>query len=299
MKKIGKSKVRRKEILAGYLFLIPAALCLLVWTIIPLISSFVYSLTDYDILNAPTFIGIDNYIHLAADQDWISAVKRTFLFVIMYVPSMYVISLASAELVRHLKVLKGFFRTAYFLPVVVSAVAAGAIFKLIMNTKMGMINKALDAVGIGKINFLGSPKNALFSCVLLAIWLGFGYNMIIFLAGLQDIPKEYYEAAALDGASSTQQFRYITFPALGRTSVFVLTMCFIDSFQTYDVIKMLTDGGPSKSTTLVIQRIYTYAFQHYRMGYACAATVILFFIIFLVTMIQLRATNKLVENGWG
>ena len=284
MKKIGKSKVRRKEILAGYLFLIPAALCLLVWTIIPIISSFVYSLTDYDILNAPTFIGIDNYIHLAADQDWISAVKRTFLFVIMYVPSMYVISLASAELVRHLKVLKGFFRTAYFLPVVVSAVAAGAIFKLIMNTK---------------INFLGSPKNALFSCVLLAIWLGFGYNMIIFLAGLQDIPKEYYEAAALDGASSTQQFRYITFPALGRTSVFVLTMCFIDSFQTYDVIKMLTDGGPSKSTTLVIQRIYTYAFQHYRMGYACAATVILFFIIFLVTMIQLRATNKLVENGWG
>lgn len=123
--------------------------------------------------------------------------------------------------------------------------------------------------------------------------------MIVFLAGLQDIPSDYYEAAAIDGASGLQQFFYITFPALGRTSIFVLTMCFIDSFQTYDVIKMLTDGGPNYSTTLVIQRIYTEAFQHYRMGYACAATVMLFVIIFIVTMLQLKLTNKFADNGWG
>ena len=163
---------------------------------------------------------------------------------------------------------------------------------------MGLVNKGLAAIGLQRINFLGDSQHALASCVMLAIWLGFGYDMIIFLAGLQDIPSEYYEAAAIDGASPFQQFCYITFPALGRTSVFVLTMCFIDSFQTYDIIKMLTDGGPNYSTTLVIQRIYINAFQHYKMGYACAMTVILFFIIFIVTMIQLKITSRMADNGW-
>ena len=154
-------------------------------------------------------------------------------------------------------------------------------------------------MGKNQVNFLGDAGNALVACVMLAIWLGFGYYMIIFLAGLQDIPTEYYEAASIDGAGKIQQFCYITFPALGRTSVFVLTMCFIDSFQTYDIIKMLTDGGPNYSTTLVIQRIYINAFQHYEMGYACAMTVMLFFIIFIVTMIQLKFTSKMADNGWG
>lgn len=293
------SKVKKREITAGYLFLAPAAVCLLVWTIYPIISSVRYSLTDFNILNEASFIGLENYKKLFSDEDWIYSLKQTFKYVIMYVPIMFVISLAAAELVKHLKICKGFFRTAYFLPVVVSAVAAGAIFKLVLNTKMGLLNKLISLVGLDKVNFLGDAGNALGACVALGIWLGFGYHMIVFLAGLQDIPRDYYEAAAIDGASGLQQFYYITFPALGRTSVFVLTMCFIDSFQTYDVIKMLTDGGPNYSTTLVVQRIFMNAFQHYEMGYACAATVMLFFIIFIVTMIQLKLTSKFAENGWG
>ena len=293
------SKIKKQEIKAGYLFLLPASICLLIWTIIPIISSLGYSLTDFNILDNATFIGLDNYKELFRDKEWLYSLKQTFKYVLMYVPLMFLISLGAAELVKHLTICKGFFRTAYFLPVVVSAVAAGAIFKLVLNTKMGLINKILYAVGLDQINFLGDAGNALGSCVALGIWLGFGYHMIVFLAGLQDIPSDYYEAAAIDGASGLQQFFYITFPALGRTSIFVLTMCFIDSFQTYDVIKMLTDGGPNYSTTLVIQRIYTEAFQHYRMGYACAATVMLFVIIFIVTMLQLKLTNKFADNGWG
>lgn len=294
------SKMKKNEIKAGYLFLLPAALCLILWTIYPIISSFWYSLTDFDILTKPSFIGLQNYLELFNDSDWLYALRQTFLYVLIYVPCMFLISLGAAELVKHIPVWKGFFRTAFFLPVVVSAVAAGAIFKLILNTKMGLINKLLTLGGhIDAINFLGDAGNALFSCVALGIWLGFGYHMIVFLAGLQDIPSEYYEAAAIDGASGVQQFRYITFPALGRTSVFVLTMCFIESFQTYDAIKTLTNGGPNYSTTLVIQRIYIDAFQHYNMGYACAATVVLFLIIFAVTMIQLKFTSKMADNGWG
>lgn len=285
--------------IAGYLFLLPAAACLIIWTVYPILNSFWYSLTDYNILTTPQFLGLENYKALLQDQDWISSIRSTFKYVMLFVPLMYCISLASAELIKHLKVFSGFFRTAYFLPVVVSAVAAGAIFRLILNTKMGLINKVLFTFGFHNINFLGDASNALVTCVVLAVWLGFGYNMIVFLAGLQDIPKEYYEAAAIDGANGLQQFWYITFPALGRTSIFVLTMSFIDSFQTYDVIKMLTDGGPNYSTTLVIQRIYINAFQHYKMGYACAMTVMLFVIIFLVTIVQLKLTSKLADNGWG
>lgn len=292
------SKLKWAEIRAGYLFLFPAAICLLVWTIYPIFKSFWYSLTDFDILNDAEFVGLKNYKELLQDSDWTDALKRTFRYVIMYVPALYLVSLGAAELIKHLKKGSGFFRTAYYLPMVVSAVAAGAIFKLLLNTRMGLVNKVLGVFGIDAINFLGDEKNALISCVILAVWLGFGSNMIIFLAGLQDIPRVYYEAAEIDGANGIQQFFSITFPGLARTSIFVLTNSFIGSFQTYDIIKTLTGGGPNYSTTLVVQLIYNEAFKHYNMGYACAMTVALFAIIFVVTMIQLKVTSKLADNGW-
>lgn len=292
------SPLQRREMAAGYLFLLPAALCLLIWTIYPIIKSFWYSLTDFDILNTASFVGLKNYVALLKDEDWSQSLGRTFLYVLMYVPALYIVSLAAAELIRHLKKGSGFFRTAFYLPMVVSSIAAGAIFRLLLNTRMGLVNKLLTAIGLNAINFLGSESVALKTCVILAVWLGFGSNMIIFLAGLQDIPQVYYEAAKIDGATPLQQFRYITFPGLARTSIFVLTMSFIGSFQTYDLIKMLTDGGPNYSTTLIVQRIYIEAFQHYNMGYACAMTVVLFAIIFLVTMVQLKITSKLADNGW-
>ena len=130
------SRLKRNEKLAGYLFLIPAAICLLIWTIYPILNSFWYSLTDFNILNEKDFIGLENYKMLLEDEDWIFSIQRTFIYVLLFVPLMYIISLAAAELVKHLKILSGFFRTSFFLPVVVSAVAAGAIFRLILNTKI-------------------------------------------------------------------------------------------------------------------------------------------------------------------
>lgn len=293
------SMLRVKESIAGYAFLLPAAICLLVWTIYPILKSFWFSLTDFDVLSDPEFIGLENYQDLLEDQDWLDALVRTFHYVLMFVPILYIVSLGAAELIKHLRKGSGFFRTSYYLPMVVSSVAAGAIFRLLLNTRMGLVNKIIVALGGQEINFLGSEEVALVSCVILAVWLGFGGNMIIFLAGLQDIPKSYYEAAQIDGARPWQQFVYITFPGLARTSIFVLTMSFINSFQMYDLVKMLTGGGPNYSTTLVVQRIYEEAFKHYNMGYACAMTVALFVIIFIVTMIQLKFTSSLADNGFG
>ena len=293
------SMLRVKESIAGYAFLLPAAICLLVWTIYPILKSIWFSLTDFDVLSDPEFIGLENYQDLLKDQDWLDALVRTFHYVLMFVPILYIVSLGAAELIKHLRKGSGFFRTSYYLPMVVSSVAAGAIFRLLLNTRMGLVNKIIVALGGQEINFLGSEEVALVSCVILAVWLGFGGNMIIFLAGLQDIPKSYYEAAQIDGARPWQQFVYITFPGLARTSIFVLTMSFINSFQMYDLVKMLTGGGPNYSTTLVVQRIYEEAFKHYNMGYACAMTVALFVIIFIVTMIQLKFTSSLADNGFG
>jgi len=293
------SKLRLQEAIAGYGFLLPAAICLLVWTIYPILKSFWFSLTEFDVLSDPEFIGLKNYEDLLKDQDWIDALVRTFRYVLMFVPALYIVSLGAAELIKHLKKGSGFFRTSYYLPMVVSSVAAGAIFRLLLNTRMGLVNKIIVGLGGQEINFLGSEEVALISCVILAVWLGFGGNMIIFLAGLQDIPKSYYEAAQIDGARPFQQFIYITFPGLARTSIFVLTMSFINSFQMYDLVKMLTGGGPNYSTTLVVQRIYEEAFKHYNMGYACAMTVALFVIIFIVTMVQLKLTSSLADNGFG
>lgn len=292
------SRLKVQEACVGYLFLLPAAACLLIWTMYPIIKSFWYSLTDFDMLSDPTYNNFENYKVLFKDKEWKDALGRTFRYVLMFVPSLYIVSLIAAELIKHLTKGKGFFRTSYYLPMVVSSVAAGAIFRLLLNTRMGLVNKILTGIGLQPVNFLGDEKVALITCMILAVWLGFGSNMIIFLAGLQDIPKVYYEAAEIDGAKPIHQFMYITFPGLARTSIFVLTMSFINSFQTYDLVKLLTGGGPNYSTTLVVQRIYEEAFKHYNMGYACAMTVVLFIIIFVITMLQLGITTKMAEKGW-
>lgn len=292
------SRRKVKEACVGYLFLLPAAACLLIWTIYPIIKSFWYSLTDFDMLSKPVYNNFANYKDLFNDKEWRDALGRTFRYVLMFVPSLYIVSLIAAELIKHLTRGKGFFRTSYYLPMVVSSVAAGAIFRLLLNTRMGLVNRFLTGIGLQQVNFLGDEKVALITCVILAVWLGFGSNMIIFLAGLQDIPKVYYEAAEIDGAKPIHQFMYITFPGLAQVSIFVLTMSFINSFQTYDLIKMLTGGGPNYSTMLVVQRIYEEAFKHYNMGYTCAMTVVLFVIIFAITMLQLGITTKMSENSW-
>lgn len=290
------SPSQRREMLYGYLFAIPALTCIVIFVFVPIVRSLILALYDYDVVSKKDFIGLANFAAMAADPKWALALEKTFLYVGMFVPSMFAMSLLLALLIKHITRFSGFFRTTFFMPIIVSSTAAGAIFKMVFNKKTGFVNLFIQAFGGGAVNWLGDPNNAMICCVILAVWLGMGYNMIIFLAGLQDIPRDYYEAASIDGANGWQQFRHITFPGLAHTSIFVLTMSIINAFQAFDGIKMLTNGGPNNQTQVAVMWIYENAFIHYRMGYSCAMSLILFVIIMVITAVQLKATSAVTEK---
>ena len=287
---------QRRETLVGILFVVPALTCIIVFVFIPIVRSLILSLYDYDVVSKKDFIGLSNFAAMAQDPKWMQALQKTLLYVVMFVPSMLVISLLLALMIKHITSFSGFFRTTFFMPIIVSSTAAGAIFKMVFNKKTGFVNLFIRALGGGAVNWLGDPFNAMICCVILAVWLGMGYNMIIFLAGLQDIPGDYYEAAAIDGASGWQQFLNITLPGLSHTGIFVLTMSIINAFQAFDGIKMLTNGGPNDQTQVAVMWIYENAFIHYRMGYSCAMSLILFVIIMAITFVQLKATSSIAEQ---
>ena len=292
----GKSALtalRAREMKFGYLFVAPALICLIIFTFIPIVDAVSLSFFDYNAIATKNFIGLANYQAMFADESWIESLGITAKYVLMYVPALFVISLCLALIIRHITSLSGLFRTTFFMPIIVSATAAGIIFKMVFNKNSGFINMAIRSVGLNALNWLGVGSNALICCVILAVWLGMGYYMIIFLAGLQDIPKDYYEAARIDGANALQQFRHITLPCLSQTSIFVFVMLIINAFQTFDSIKMLTDGGPNDATKLAVLRIYENSFIHFRMGYSCATSLMLFAIIFSISLIQLKITGAM------
>ncbi|MGI6168938.1 MAG: carbohydrate ABC transporter permease [Christensenellales bacterium] len=294
---IGERMNRKKrEMLFGYLFLAPALACLITFIFVPIFWAVELSLYDYNVISQKEFIGIGNFTKMISDAKWANSLDKTWKYVVLFVPSIFLISLALALIIKHITKLSGFFRTSFFLPIIVSSTAAGAIFKMVFNRNAGFLNAFIRLMGGSNLNWLGDPSRALICCVILAVWLGMGYNMIVFLAGLQDIPKDYYEAASIDGATSWQQFLHITFPGLAQTSIFILTMSIINAFQAFDGIKMLTNGGPNDMTQLAVLRIYENAFIHFQMGYSCAQSLVLFGIILVITAIQLKATSSLADH---
>ena len=186
----------------------------------------------------------------------------------------------------------GFFRTAYFMPVILSSVVTGLIWKLMYDERTGVINNIVQAIFGERIPWLSSVEWAMPAVLIVHVWMQMGYYMIIFLAGLQDIPKEYYEAAAIDGANSWQSFWNITMPGLSNTSVFIIVMSVINSFQAYDHIATLTDGGPASSTNLAVQYIYETAFSQYSMGYAASLALNLFVIILAFSLLMMKVMRS-------
>ena len=197
-------------------------------------------------------------------------------------------SLILALIVKSVPHLSGVFRTMFFLPVVMSPAISGIIWTLVYSDRNGLINRYLEKFGIDPVHWLSSTHVALVSVVIVSVWLGMGYFMIIFLAGLQDIPKQYYEAAKIDGASSWQSFWFITLPNLRHTNIFVLIVSIIGSFQVFDQIMLMTGGGPANSTTLVVLYIFQQSFEQYNFGYAAALSFILFMIILVFTLLQVK-----------
>lgn len=279
---------RGREALAGYLLVAPDLLGLITFVALPILAAAYLSLNDWNGLAAPRFIGLANYQQLVADPAFRDSIRITLAYVAIYVPSLIVLSLALAMLVNQKLRLTWFFRSAIFLPVMFSLVVASVVWTQLFQESGGLVNALLGALGIPPQPWLGSPSQALLAVAIVATWQGVGYNMIIFLAGLQDIPLDYYDAAAVDGASAVQRFRHVTVPLLKRTTLFVLVTSLISAFQVFDPIYVMTNGGPANATRTAVFYVYENAFSFFRLGYASAISVALFLMIFAFTGVQLR-----------
>ena len=282
------------EARAGWGFITPAMLLIGVFFAIPVVSAFVLSFTDFDIysigdVGSTRFVGLKNYADLFQMPLFWKALRNTLYFVVLGGPLSAAASLAAALLVHSkLTRFKPFFRSAFFAPWVTTLVAVALVWRYIYHPQYGLLNAGLGLVGIGPIDWLGDPRWAMPSIILLSVWKNFGYNMLVFLAGLSSIPEELYEAAALDGAGAWHRFRHITLPMLGPTFVFVGVVTMIASFQIFSEPYVMTQGGPLKSTTTLVLLMYEQGFRWWRLGLSAAIAVVLFLLTLGGTLLQLR-----------
>ncbi|AHX15462.1 sugar ABC transporter permease [Dyella jiangningensis] len=283
---------------AAWWFLTPALLVLAVFFLLPVIAALGLSLTDYDLyaladIRHLRFVALGNYWDLLHQSAFWSALGHTFYFVLAGVPLSIMVSLGAALLLNSpLARCKPFFRTALFAPVVTTVAAVALVWRYIFNTKYGMANYVLGAVGIHPVDWLGDPHWAMPTIILFAVWKNFGYNMIIFLGGLQAIPGDLYEAARIDGASPLQQFRHITLPMLAPTLLMVSILTVSGYFQLFAEPYVMTEGGPLQSTTSVLYLMYNEGFKWWNFGTASAVAFLLFVIMFAVTALMLRMARR-------
>ena len=294
----GRRKRSTRNSLTPYVFIGPAFACLVAFGLLPIAVAALVSLTDLDLrgLGAPStieFIGLENYRKLFGDDEFWSALANTGIFILIGVPVIILGSLAVAIALnqsssRLFRVLTGF----YFLPAITAIVAISLIWGYLLNGQFGLINYLLTTVGLDPVPWLSDPEVAKFSVAFVAIWRASGLNIVIFLAALQSIPKEYYEAAALDGAGDWRKIVSITVPLLRFAIFFVTVTTLIGWMQFFDEPYVLTKGGPTGSTTSMSLYIYQQGFQFNEFGFASAASIVLFVLIFVVTAVQLRSRRQ-------
>jgi multiple sugar transport system permease protein len=262
---------RSRERLAAVLFLAPDVIGLTIFVVLPMIFCVVLGFFQADGFGDYTFIGLGNYRRMFADPIFISSLETTLLYLVVVVPGLFVVSLLLALLIRQRFPLVGLFRSALFAPNVVSLVVIALIWKFMLTDQIGFVDRVLGSMGIGAPSWLGDPDVALWAVIGVTIWFSMGYYMLIFLSGLQDIPREYYEVARIDGASAWQTFWNVTWPLLKPTSFFILLTSTVAMMTGgLDLLYVMTSGGPANSTTLIIYYIYQQAFVYGEYGYASA-----------------------------
>ena len=279
---------------AAWLFAAPALIVIGVFFFLPVLGALAVSLTDFDLyaladLRTLRFVGLGNYWHLLHAPEFWRAVGNTVYFVALGVPLSLGTSLAMALLINsRLTLARAFFRTAFFAPVVTTLVAVAVVWRYLLHTRYGLLNYALAQIGIHPIDWLGDPHWALPAIILFAVWKNFGYNMVIFIAALQGIPDELYEAARLDGATLWQEFSRITLPMLRPTLLLVSVLTVAGYFQLFAEPYVMTQGGPVQSTVSVLYYMYEQGFKWWDLGSASAVAFLLFLMILAVTAIQVR-----------
>jgi multiple sugar transport system permease protein len=288
---------------AAWWFVAPALIVIGVFFVLPVLAALVISFTDFDLyaladLRNLRFVHVRNYVRLLETPLFWQALGNTFYFVVVGVPLSIAASLGAALLLSSpLARLQSFFRTALFTPVVTTLVAVAVIWRYLLSTRYGMINFALGHLGIGPIDWLGDPHWAMPAIILFAVWKSFGYNMVIFLAGLQSIPRELYEAARVDGASALQRFVKVTLPMLAPILAVVSILTVAGYFQLFAEPYVMTQGGPLQSTVSVLYFMYEEGFKWWNLGSASAVAFLLFLLIFALTALQLRVSRRGVQTA--
>jgi len=302
--------------LTPYFFIVPAAVIILVFHILPIFISFGLSFFDWDMLSRPRFVGLDNYIQLSSDREFWLSLLNTLYYVLGTVPLSLALSLFIALMLHRVVLARGIYRTVYFLPVITSLNAVALVWTWIYHPQFGLLNGFLSFFGLAPQQwmleprgifslllgptlaswgwelprFLGGPSLALSGIILMSIWKGLGYNIVVLLAGLGTISRELYEAAKIDGAGHFGSFRTITLPLIAPTLYFLLITSTISSFQVFNQVYMMTQppGGPLGTTNVAVFYLYEKGFVDFEMGYASALALVLFLLVFIITLFQFK-----------
>ena len=283
--------------LAGYGFVLPAFVALLLFLIIPILAALVLVFMNYDVLSPPTFAGFSNITRLFSDQRMVQTYWNTFRFVFFATLFNNVLGLLLAMAVNRAMhpVFKYVFRTAIFFPVLTTAASLALVFNFLLTQDRGVVNYLLQQVGLQPIPWLSSSSWAMVSVIMFDVWRACGYLMVIYLAGLQGIPDVLYEAAQMDGANQWQSMRYITLPLITPTAFFCVIISLIGASQVFDNVWVLTGGGPGDATRLIVLYIYEVGFKRYEMGYAAALSLTLFLVLIVLTIVQFRVSWRWVH----
>ncbi len=281
----------KKDYITGYLFILPFYVFMGLFILVPICMNIYLSFTNYNI-SQNDFIGLDNYIRLFSDSYFITSLWNTAVYTFFTLFLTMVLSLGIALALR--KALKGvgFFRTAFFVPHVISMVAASMVWLWIFEPSRGMANQFIGMLGIPFQDWLYDPNLAMFCIIFVSVWKTLGYYVVIYISGLQSIPGYLYEAARIDGASAWSQLRYITVPMLQPVTFFLFVTGTINCFKVFEQVQIMTNGGPSNKTTTIVHQIYTRAFGDFEMGYAAAMSIVLLFIIVIITLVNYRYGSR-------
>lgn len=293
------TSARRKSLrenLIAYSFILPNLLGFAIFTLVPMVFSLVLAFMHWDGANVVSWAGLDNFKQLLHDETFRIALTNTFYYVIGTVPLTMAASLGLALLLNQPLRGRNFFRTTFFFPYVASLVAVAVVWNMLFHPAVGPVNQLLLSLGVeNPPRWTASVDWAMPTVIMASIWKGMGYYMVIYLAALQGIPNALYEAAEIDGASAWQRFRYVTLPMLTPATFFVSIMLTIASFKVFDLILVMTGGGPGRATNVLVIHTYNTAFREFRFGYSSAIAMVLFLIVLVITLVQFRMERRWVS----
>ncbi|PRX67450.1 carbohydrate ABC transporter membrane protein 1 (CUT1 family) [Nonomuraea fuscirosea] len=282
-----------RDILVGWSFILPNFVGFALFTLVPMLAAFALAFLEWDSYSSPEWVGLDNFRQMFGDENFHVALRNTLFYAAGHIPLTLVAALGLAmALNRRIRGVQ-FFRTAAFFPYITSLVAVAVVWNMLFNPTAGPINQLLEAIGVAEPpRWVASTDWAMPAVIITSVWRDMGYYMVLYLAGLQTIPREYYEAATVDGAGPWQRFWSVTLPCLRPTTFFVLVMLTIQSFKVLDLIVVMTDGGPGRSTLVLAQLVYREGIREGQFGCSSAVALVLFVIVLTVTVVQFRINER-------